>query len=212
MRRLPVYLVLDISASMTGESIEAVKNGMQILVAALRQDPYALETAALSVITFNHEAQQDIPLTELSLFQEPQLHASGQTGLGAALVLLSDCIRREVKKTTEEQKGDWRPLVFLMTDGLPTDDWKNGLKQFKNQKCGLVVACAAGPHADSAMLKELTENVVQLDMADKTSIQAFFKWVSSSISVSSTKVETQAKETMGITELPPPPPEVNIVA
>ncbi|TAJ09369.1 VWA domain-containing protein [Marinilabiliaceae bacterium JC017] len=211
MRRLPVYLVLDVSASMTGEPIEAVKNGMKTLVAALRQDPYALETANLSVLTFNHEAKQEVPLTELSLFQEPVIKASGQTGLGAVLLLLSERIDREVNKSTAEQKGDWRPLVFLMTDGLPTDDWRSGLQQFKKQKCGLVVACAAGPHADTSILKEITEEVVQLDTADSNSIQAFFKWVSSSVSISSTKIETQGHETAGISELPPPPPEVNIV-
>lgn len=45
MRRLPVYLLLDTSGSMYGEPIEAVKNGVQVLVSTLRQDPYALETA-----------------------------------------------------------------------------------------------------------------------------------------------------------------------
>ena len=51
MRRLPVYLLIDTSGSMHGEAIEAVRNGLQVLVSALRQDPYALETAYLSVIT-----------------------------------------------------------------------------------------------------------------------------------------------------------------
>ena len=52
MRRLPVYLLLDTSGSMMGEPIEAVKNGVEILVSSLRQDPYALETAHLSIISF----------------------------------------------------------------------------------------------------------------------------------------------------------------
>ena len=55
-RRLPVYLLLDTSGSMSGEPIEQVKNGVQMLVASLRQDPYALETAWLSVITFSSGA------------------------------------------------------------------------------------------------------------------------------------------------------------
>ena len=92
MRRLPVYLVLDTSGSMTGEPIEAVKNGVQMLVSALRQDPYALETAYLSVITFDSTARQAVPLTELSMFQPPKLEASGVTALGDALKLLSDKI------------------------------------------------------------------------------------------------------------------------
>ncbi len=68
MRRLPVYLLLDTSGSMYGEPIEAVKNGMQVLISTLRQDPYALETAYLSVITFDSSACQASQLTEQSAF------------------------------------------------------------------------------------------------------------------------------------------------
>jgi len=211
MRRLPVYILLDVSGSMTGEPIEAVKNGIKTMTSALRQDPYALETAYLSVITFNNEANQVVPLTELAVFQEPQITASGTTAIGDALSLLSDCIDREVKKSTANQKGDWKPLVFFMTDGLPTDDWRKGLSKFKTKKCGMVVACAAGQHADTNMLKEITEDVVALDSADSSSIQAFFKWVSSSISVGSAKIDSGNEEISSISELPPPPPEVNIV-
>src|SRR5665648_558629 len=119
MRRLPVYLVLDTSGSMTGEPIEAVKNGVQVLVSTLRQDPYALETAFLSVITFDSSARQLVPLTELSMFQMPDIQANGTTALGDALSLLASRSDSEVAKTTLEQKGDWKPLVFLMTDGEP---------------------------------------------------------------------------------------------
>ena len=45
MRKLPVYLILDTSGSMHGEPIEAVKNGVQVLVSTLRQDPYALDVS-----------------------------------------------------------------------------------------------------------------------------------------------------------------------
>ncbi|MEQ1531565.1 MAG: VWA domain-containing protein, partial [Methylococcales bacterium] len=88
MRRLPVYLLLDTSGSMSGEPIEAAKNGVQVLVSTLRQDPYALETAYLSVITFDSSAKQVCPLTELATFQPPNLIATGSTALGEALQLL----------------------------------------------------------------------------------------------------------------------------
>lgn len=211
MRRLPVYLVLDISGSMTGEPIEAVKNGVQVLVSTLRQDPYALETAFLSVITFDSSARQVVPLTELSMFQMPDIQATGTTALGDALSLLANKVSTEVTKSTAEVKGDWKPLVFIMTDGEPTDNWQKGLNDFKNQKFGMVVACAAGTGANTSILKQITEVVVQLDTADSATIKAFFKWVSASVSTGSQKIEASGKDVSGLNELPPPPPEVNIV-
>lgn len=211
MRRLPVYLLLDTSGSMHGEPIEAVKNGVQILLSNLRQDPYALETAYLSVITFNETAKQVVPLTELPSFQAPVLNASGTTSLGGALSLLASSIEREVAKTTAEEKGDWKPLVFIMTDGEPTDDWTKGLEALKKVRTGVVVACAAGPGADTSVLKKITEVVVSLDTADDATIKAFFKWVSASVSVGSQKVDQGQKEVIGLSDLPAPPPEVNVV-
>lgn len=211
MRRLPVYLLLDTSGSMYGEPIEAVKNGVQTLISTLRNDPYALETAYISIITFNATAQQVTPLTELASFQQPNIEASGCTALGGALSLLAQKIDTEVTKTTAEQKGDWRPLVFIMTDGEPTDDMSQGLAEFKKRKCGMVVACAAGSGANTSTLQQITENVVQLDTADSATIKAFFKWVSASISTSSKSIEDAGTENTSMSELPPPPPEVNIV-
>ncbi len=211
MRKLPVYLVLDTSGSMSGEPIEAVKNGMQILVSALRQDPYALETAYLSVITFNSQAQQLVPLSELTTFNVPNVQASGATAMGAGLKLLAERVDQEVIKTTADTKGDWKPMVFIMTDGGPTDDWQAGLREFQQRKFGVVVACAAGTGADTNVLKQITENVVTLDTADTASLRAFFKWVSASISTSSQKVESSGKEITGLDELPPPPTEIKVV-
>lgn len=211
MRRLPVYLLLDCSGSMFGEPIEAVKNGVQVLISTLRQDPYALETAYLSIITFDSSAQQVSPLTELAAFQQPNIQASGCTALGEALTLLSQKADQEITKTTAEQKGDWKPLVFIMTDGEPTDDLNKGLEEFKKRKWGMVVACAAGAGANTDTLKNITECVVSLDTADSATIKAFFKWVSASVSSGSMKVEETGAEATTLSELPPPPPEVNIV-
>jgi uncharacterized protein YegL len=211
MRRLPVYLLLDTSGSMSGEPIEAVKNGVQIMISSLRQNPQAIETAFLSVITFDSTAKQIIPLTDLASFQMVDIKATGVTALGDALKLVAHKIDTEVQKTTTEQKGDWKPLVFIMTDGIPTDDWKSGLNEFKKSKVAFTVACAAGSGADANILRQITDNVVSLDTADSTSIGKFFQWVTASIGVSSTKVEDSGKEVTGLSELPPPPSELNIV-
>jgi uncharacterized protein YegL len=196
---------------MSGEPIEALKNGVQVMISSLRQNPQAIETAFISVITFDSKAQQIIPLTDLSTFQMVDIKASGVTALGDGLEVLSKAIDREVARTTAETKGDWKPLVFIMTDGLPTDDWQRGLAEFKKRKTGIVVACGAGSGADSNTLKAITDNVVRLDTADSQSISKFFQWVTASIGVSSTKVEDTGKELTGINELPPPPSELNIV-
>ena len=211
MRRLPVYLLIDTSGSMYGEPIEAVKNGMTGLIRELRQDPQALETAYLSVIEFNTTAQQTVPLTELFSFQEPSLTAGGTTSLGEALRLLSTKIDTEVQKTTATTKGDWRPMVFIFTDGMATDDIQKGIEALRKTKTAVVVACAAGHGADESELQKITECVVKLETTDANSIKAFFRWVSASIATNSEKVEYGQGEANGLGDLPPPPSEVQIV-
>lgn len=211
MRRLPVYLLLDTSGSMYGEPIESVRNGLDNLLVSLRQDPYALETAFLSVIEFNSTAVQTVPLTDLMSFQSPELKVMGTTSLGKALELLADKVASEVKTTTLEEKGDWRPLVFIFSDGRATDDLNRGTTKLQQVKLGMVVACAAGHHADRSELMKITENVVELDSADSASISAFFQWVSASISTNSQKIESGEGEAASLRDLPPPPLEINLV-
>jgi uncharacterized protein YegL len=78
-------------------------------------------------------------------------------------------------------------------------------------RTGMIVACAAGHGADTNVLKQITEVVVQLDTADESTIKAFFKWVSASVSTGSQKIDQGKKEVVGLSDLPPPPPEVNLV-
>lgn len=209
-RRLPVYLLLDCSGSMSGEPIEAVRQGVRALVSDLRGDPQAVETAYLSVITFSSSANQVCPLTELLAFQEPNLDASGSTSLGEALKLLERCLDKEVRKSTPNQKGDWKPLVFLMTDGQPTDSWEMAADRIKQKKVGNIIACAAGAGADSSLLKRITEVVVEITNLQPEALKAFFKWVSSSIKTTSQSV-AQVTADAGPVNLPPPPPQIQIV-
>jgi uncharacterized protein YegL len=102
-------------------------------------------------------------------------------------------------------------MVFLMTDGSPTDDWYQGLQRFQQEKWGIVVACAVN-NCDVKVLHAIAgEAVVRLDTSDSTAMSKFFKWVSASVSSNSKAVETAGKEVEGLAQLPPPPPEIQVV-
>lgn len=131
MWRLPVYLLIDCSESMAGPAIAAVNTAVANMVRDLLRQPHALETVAISLIAFAGRAREVVPLVALELFRVPPLHIGPGASLGGALDLLVSCIDTEVVKTTRERKGDWRPLVFLFTDGQPTDDWRGAVKRLK---------------------------------------------------------------------------------
>lgn len=207
-RRLPVYLLLDCSGSMSGEPIEAVRQGVSALINDLRDDPQAIETAYISIITFASSAQQVCPLTELMAFNIPDFQAGGTTAMGEALRLLKTCVENEVAKTTETQKGDWKPLIFIMTDGQPTDSWEQAADDIKKSKPGNIIACAAGSGADAQMLKRVTEIVVQLNTLQPKELQAFFKWVTASIKTTSASISANNDAPV---PLPPTPCDIVIV-
>ena len=199
IRRLPVYLLLDCSGSMTGEPIEAVRQGVKALLSELRSDPQALETAYL-----DSSARQITPLTELIQFKEPEISAGGATALGGALNVLIDCVNNEVRRTTETQKGDWRPLVFILTDGSPTDieAFNQAAEKIKSLKAANIIACAAGSNADTSYLKQITESVLMMNTLSAGDMAQFFAWVSGSIKMSSQSLDAKPGRAI---QLPPPP-------
>lgn len=210
MRRLPVYLLLDTSGSMRGEPIESVKVGLESMVASLRQDPFALESVYISIITFDRDVKQILPLTELEALQIPEIVTpeSGPTHLGEALEVLCRTVDNDVQLSTPEKKGDWMPLLFVMTDGKPSDIQKYNqmIPEVKKRNFGSIIACAAGAKSDVRPLQLLTDQVYSLDTTDSATFRQFFKWVSASVSVGNKSVGTSNE-----IQLPPPPPEVHTV-
>jgi len=191
MRRLPVYFLIDVSESMVGQPIEEVQNGMRTIIQELRMDPYALETVYVSIIAFAGKAITLSPLTELYKFYPPVFPVGGGTSLGVAMDYLMDSIDHDIQKTTLEVKGDWKPIIFLFTDGNPTDDYHRTFKRWNDKyrtHCNMV-CISIGDNVNTLILGQLSNNILLLKQTDKESFRQFFKWITASIRTSSVAVE-----------------------
>lgn len=210
-RRLLTYICIDTSGSMRGEPIEAVNAGLRALMSSLRQNPYALESVHLSIITFDSQIKTVLPITPLEQIVLPEIICpeSGATFLGAALEHIVEAVQRDRIVGSAQQKGDWRPILIVLTDGKPTDllVFSETVAKIKQLGFGNIVACAAYPKADASYLKQLSNHVVSLDTMDAVSFAQFFQWVSSAVSKSSVSVGSPSQST----ELPPPPISINVV-
>ncbi|GHU04894.1 hypothetical protein FACS1894205_3900 [Alphaproteobacteria bacterium] len=202
MRRLPIFFVVDVSESMVGENLYKLEEGVGAIVSLLRKDPYALETAFLSVIVFAGKARTIAPLTEIVSFYPPEFPVGGGTALGGALEHLMDEIDRTVTTTTAERKGDWRPIVFLLTDGYPTDDVAPAVarwnKSYRNRIS--LVAVSIGGGADHEMLKTLTEDVLVFNDTAPDAFARFVQWISMSIQSQSRSVSAGADGRVSLTK------------
>jgi uncharacterized protein YegL len=210
MRRLPVYILIETAGGMRGERIEAVKNGLDVMLGKLRQDPFALESVFISIIRFDRTAEVIVPLTELELLQIPEIiiSQSSPPHTGEALEFLCEQVDLEIIKNTEGQKGDWRPLLLILTRGVPADKekFKALVNQVKSKNFATIVACTAGSRNSEEDMKSLTKHVVHLDTADSATLSSFYKWVSSSIGVGNLSTSSDTEIT-----LPPPPQEIQPV-
>jgi uncharacterized protein YegL len=182
---------------MVGEPIEQVQDGMATIIKELRTDPYALETVWASVIAFAGQSKTIAPLQEIISFYPPKFPIGSGTSLCSGLGHLMYELKKNIVPTTIEQKGDWKPIVFLFTDGVPTDSpsdlqavisaWKQKWHRTTN-----MVVVAFGKHTDNKILGELTDNVLYFDNSDANAYKQFFRWLTASIKTSSISVETNS--------------------
>ena len=190
-RRLPVYFLIDVSESMVGEPMREVEEGMATIIKELKTDPNAIETAWISVVVFAGNAKTLVPLQEIVQFYPPRFPVGSGTSLSKGLGQLMYELRKNFMPTTYEQKGDWKPVVFLFTDGVPTDDTKTAIEEWKKSwsRTANLVAISFGEEADTQLLSTLTENVILFKNKDSQSYKQFFKWVTDSIKTNSERVE-----------------------
>lgn len=183
MRRLPIYFLLDCSESMVGRKIEDMENAFQSIVKSLRADPYALETAYISVIAFAGVAQTIAPLVETYSFYPPKLPLGSGTNLGDAITVLMHEIDTNVKKTTTDTKGDWKPIIYLFTDGKPTDNPDYAIQKWREKYSSkaTMVAVGLGRETDFSYLKSLTEHCFLYEESSPDDFKKFIDWVTDSI-------------------------------
>lgn len=191
MRRLPIYFLIDVSESMVGEPIQQVEEGMATIIKALKTDPYAIETVWVSVQVFAGQAKTIVPLQEIINFYPPRFPIGGGTSLSNGLGHLMYELRKNQVKTTHDVKGDWKPIIFLFTDGVPTDDTTKAIEEWNRnwRRQTNLVAVSFGNEADTQVLGQLTEHVLMFNNTDTAAYAEFFKWVTASIKTSSVSVE-----------------------
>jgi uncharacterized protein YegL len=193
-RRLPIYFLIDVSESMVGEPIHQVEEGIATIIKTLKSDPNALETVWISIIIFAGQPRTLVPLQEIISFYPPKFPIGGGTSLSKGLGHLMFELRKNQVLTTSEKKGDWKPIVFLFTDGVPTDESKIAIDEWKKnwQRSANMVAVSFGDETDTALLGQLTENVLHFKNADNEAYKNFFRWVTDSIKTSSESVENNS--------------------
>ncbi|GLY06943.1 VWA domain-containing protein [Actinoplanes sp. NBRC 101535] len=129
----PVFLLVDVSASMTGGPIAAVNRALPGIRAAMRTDPLVGEIARVGLTTFSDEARVVIPLCDLADAHLPELNAAGGTDFAAAFRGMRRAI--ETGMTALPQGTPvYRPVVFFMSDGRHQagEDWTGPLRELRD--------------------------------------------------------------------------------
>ncbi len=123
-------------------------------------------------------------------FYPPKLPLGGGTSLGAALDALMAEIDKSVVKTTPDMKGDWKPIVYLFTDGRPTDNPVPAVDRWnaKYVRKANLIAVGLGKDADFSILKKLTDNVIVFEDAKEGDFKRFVNWISASVVAQSKSV------------------------
>jgi len=192
IRRLPVYMLIDCSGSMNGDAIEAVSQGFKNLTTMLANNPNTCDIVWFSLIVFDSIPSQLIPLSPISDYKGIPLKVGGSSNLGRALHFLNKCIKEEVRKQTMEQKGDWKPLVFLMSDGDTTDEWESISKTIRTDIN--LIACGMGSDVKIDNLKQLTElkKVVLMKELTQETFDQFIDFVSSLTTTASQRSDSRS--------------------
>ena len=178
--RCPCVLLLDTSGSMQGESIEELNRGLQLFRQELYNDSLSMKRVEIAVVTFGPvRVLQDFRTVDQ--FRLPPMQANGDTPLGAAVGCGLHLLRQ--RKETLRNNGIklFRPWIFLMTDGAPTDNWQHLPQTIRaGEENKSFSFFALGVHnADFSVLKQLC--VREPLKLSGVRFNEFFLWLSASL-------------------------------
>lgn len=198
--RCPVVLLLDTSASMSGERINQLNLGVKTFKEEVGKDAKASLRVEVAIITFNSSVNVSQDFITIDDFSPTQFVANGSTSMGKGIVKAIELVESRKATYKEHAIPYYQPWVFLITDGAPTDEWGKAAQRVKaevrDRKLSFFVVGVQD--ADMSILREIASPKISPVMLDGLKFQELFRWLSASVTrVSSNKVgENQV-------ELPP---------
>ncbi len=157
-KSLVIFFLIDTSGSMKGTKMGELNTVMEELIPDLRRLGGADTDVKVAVLTFANTAMWMYPEpVSINNFSWSRLRADGATAMGEAFVELSAKMSR--KGFLSSPSLSFAPVIFLITDGYPSDDYKGGLEVIRNNvwfQYGLKTALGIGSEANDEMLAEFT--------------------------------------------------------
>lgn len=200
-RPLPVLILADTSGSMSeNDKIEVLNDAIQEMIKSFAEEDSFVAEIHVAVISFGQRgARIEIPMQPASSIQWRNLTASGRTPLGQAF----DLARSILEDPEQFPRRAYTPAIVLVSDGIPTDDWRGPLKQLLNSERAKRLdrfAMAIGMDANTNMLDEfLGDSDTKVFRSDEPrEIKKFFQRVTYSISMRSRSMNPNIAESTWI--------------
>lgn len=179
--RCPCVLLLDTSGSMQGQPIQQLDEGLRTFASQLHGDELAAKRVEVAVVSFG-PVQVESNFVSAEGFTPPALTAGGATPLGQAVVTALDLVENRKAVYRSQGISYYRPWIFLITDGAPTDDWQEAAVRVHNgEETKSFIFFAVGVQgADMNVLAQLsTRQPLKLRGLD---FGGLFTWLSNSMS------------------------------